>query len=207
MGRVGNVDDRRRPGGTLSSVFSGFEDRPGQRQMLSAVTSAFNDGGVTLVEAGTGTGKSLAYLLPAAAWAVRNGERAVVSTGTINLQEQLVGKDLPIVSSLMEEPISWALVKGRSNYVSIRRALLAADAQESLFDEDRGEELRGLIEWLDTTEDGSLSDLATVPSEDVWDEVRSDADICLRARCPHFQPTKMAISAPNSAIALRPTSR
>jgi ATP-dependent DNA helicase DinG len=175
------------PGGTLSSVFSGFEDRPGQRQMLSAVTAAFNDGGVSLVEAGTGTGKSLAYLLPAAAWAVRNGERAVVSTGTINLQEQLVGKDLPIVSSLMEEPISWALVKGRSNYVSIRRALLATDAQESLFDEDRGEELRGLIEWLDTTEDGSLSDLATVPSEDVWDEVRSDADICLRARCPHFQ--------------------
>ncbi len=175
------------PGGTLSAVFAGFEDRPGQRQMLTAVASAFNEGGVTLVEAGTGTGKSLAYLLPAAVWAVRNGERAVVSTGTINLQEQLVGKDLPVVSSLLEEPISWALVKGRSNYVSIRRALLAARAQESLFDEDRGEELRGLIEWLDTTEDGSLSDLATVPSEEVWDEVKSDADICLRARCPHFQ--------------------
>ena len=174
------------PGGALASL-PGYEDRREQRDMLRFVTRHFNDGGTGLVEAGTGTGKSLAYLVPAARWALANGERTIVSTNTINLQEQLVGKDLGIVGEVIGEKIRWALVKGRGNYISIRRARLAAESAPSLFPDDRTEELRALLDWVDQTDDGSRSDLPFVPSPDLWDEVRSETDACLRAKCPHFQ--------------------
>ena len=174
------------PGGELSTRYPGYEDRPGQRAMLSSVVERFNGGGIAIVEAGTGTGKSLAYLLPAVRWAQENAERTVVSTNTINLQEQLAFKDLPLVQELVGD-VKWALVKGRGNYVSIRRALLAQQTQGSLFEDDRSGEVRSLLDWIETTEDGSLSDLTFSPSDDVWEEVRSDPDICLRSRCPHFQ--------------------
>lgn len=175
------------PGGALSSIHEGYEDRPCQQEMLRLVTRLYNDGGIGVVEAGTGTGKSLAYLLPAVAWTLRNGERTVVSTATINLQEQLATKDLPLVREVLDEPFSWALVKGRGNYVSIRRARLAASSAPDLFEDAPGGELDAILEWLETTRDGSLSDLTFVPDADVWEEVRSDTDICLRAECPHFQ--------------------
>jgi ATP-dependent DNA helicase DinG len=174
------------PGGALSEHFHAFEDRPGQREMLRAVADRFNEGGVAVVEAGTGTGKSLAYLLPAVRWALDNDERTVISTNTINLQEQLSEKDLPLVQSLGHD-VNWALVKGRGNYISIRRALLAAEGQESLFEDDRTAEIGAILDWMDTTTDGSLTDLPFTPETDTWEEVRSDPDICLRSRCPHFQ--------------------
>ena len=155
--------------------------------MLRRVAETYNGGGVTLVEAGTGTGKSLAYLIPSAEWALRNAERTVISTNTINLQEQLDQKDLPLVRRLLGEEVDWELVKGRGNYISIRRAQLAAESAPLLFSDDRGDELDQLLGWIGQTEDGSRADLTFVPTEDVWDEVKSDADICLRARCPHFQ--------------------
>ncbi len=181
-----SLDEVLAPGGALSARFDGYEDRPGQREMLAAVTERFNEGGITIVEAGTGTGKSLAYLIPAARWAQENDERTVLSTNTINLQEQLAAKDLPLVKELLGD-VEWALVKGRGNYVSIRRALLASESQTSLFEDDRSSEIEALLEWIETTEDGSLSDLSFTPADETWDEVRSDPDICLRARCPHFQ--------------------
>ncbi|MCA9737359.1 MAG: helicase [Gemmatimonadetes bacterium] len=175
------------PEGPLPEVHPRFEDRPGQREVLRVLATRFNERGVALIEAGTGTGKSLAYLVPAAVWAVENEERTVVSTNTINLQEQLVGKDLPLVARVLGREVRWALVKGRGNYVSIRRARLAAESIQSLFDEDRSDEIDRLLAWLETTADGSLSDLPFTPSSDLWDEVQSDADVCLRAKCPHFQ--------------------
>jgi ATP-dependent DNA helicase DinG len=184
--RIEELDALLAPGGALADRFEGYEDRPGQRDMLRTVVDCFNEGGVAIVEAGTGTGKSLAYLLPAARWAQENSERTVISTNTINLQEQLAGKDLPLVQSLTGE-VRWALVKGRGNYVSIRRALLAAEAQTSLFDDDRSNEMKALLEWMESTDDGSLSDLPFTPEPETWEEVRSDPDICLRSRCPHFQ--------------------
>ena len=181
------VDAYLAPAGGLAEAFGGYEDRPGQRAMARRIVERYNEGGVAVVEAGTGTGKSLAYLLPAALWALRNGERTVISTNTINLQEQLVGKDLPLVERVLGEKITWALVKGRGNYVSIRRLLLAMEAAPTLFEDDRSAELEGLRAWIETTEDGSLADLSAPPSDEVWEEVRSDGDICLKARCPHFQ--------------------
>ena len=180
------LSDILAPGGSLSEFYEAFEDRPGQREMLEIVTHQFNQGGVAIIEAGTGTGKSLAYLLPAAYWSRNNKERTVISTNTINLQEQLTTKDLPLVRALGGD-VEWALVKGRGNYVSIRRALLASDAQRSLFDDDRSDEMTALLSWLKTTTDGSLSDLPFTPEPETWEEVRSDPDICLRSRCPHFQ--------------------
>ena len=179
------------PDGSLAELYDGYEDRPGQRRMLRIVAERYNEGGIAITEAGTGTGKSLAYLLPAAVWALQNGERTVISTATINLQEQLVGKDLPLLARLLGDArnreLSWALVKGRGNYVSIRRALLAAAEAPSVFEEEREGELAALLKWMEATDDGSLADLPVMPSDEVWDEVRSDPDVCLRARCPHFQ--------------------
>ncbi|MDE2979997.1 MAG: helicase [Gemmatimonadota bacterium] len=174
------------PAGPLSAL-PGYEDRGAQRDMLRFVARRFNEGGTALVEAGTGTGKSLAYLVPAVRWATRNGERTIVSTNTINLQEQLVGKDLDIVGGVLGEQVRWALVKGRGNYISIRRAHLAAESAPSLFPDDRSAELEALLEWVDQTRDGSRSDLPFSPSPDLWDEVKSETDACLRAKCPHFQ--------------------
>jgi len=175
------------PDGGLAETLEFFEDRPGQREMGLLVAGRYNEGGVGLVEAGTGTGKSMAYLVSAALWALQNDERTVISTNTINLQEQLVGKDLPLLQKALGESLTWALVKGRGNYVSIRRARLAAATATSLFQEDRSEEIQGLLKWMENTEDGSLADLSSPPSSELWEEVQSDSDICLRARCPHFQ--------------------
>lgn len=175
------------PGAPLEEIHGRYEDRPEQREVLRVIADRYNDGGVAIVEAGTGTGKSLAYLVPAARWALDNQERTVVSTNTINLQEQLVSKDLPLVERLLGEDVRWALVKGRGNYVSIRRLRLAASSLTSVFERDRSDELDQLLEWSQSTEDGSLSDLAFSPSPEVWEEVQSDADVCMRARCKHFQ--------------------
>ncbi len=175
------------PGGAISRVHPFYEDRPTQRDMARAVALSYNDGGVGLYEAGTGTGKSVAYLVPAIAWAVANRERTVVSTNTINLQEQLVGKDLPFLRRALGAPFRFALVKGRGNYVSIRRARLAAVGQAALFEDREQAELRMLLEWLETTRDGSRQDLPFEPSAELWEEVASDADVCLRTRCPHFE--------------------
>ncbi len=175
------------PGGAVSALHPAYEDRPEQRDMARVVARAFNEGGVSIVEAGTGTGKSIAYLIPAILWAVRNGERAVVSTNTINLQEQLVGKDLPFAQRVLRAPFRFALVKGRHNYVSIRRARLAAQSAPVLFDDDTRRELDAIVDWTGQSREGSLQDLPFQPADEVWDEVVSDSDVCLRARCPHFE--------------------
>lgn len=175
------------PKGGLARLHPAYEDRPGQREMAVLVGRCYNEGGVALVEAGTGTGKSAAYLLPALLWARRNQERTVVSTNTINLQEQLISKDLPLLDAALGGGYRWTLLKGRANYISIRRALLARDSAPWLLSPDRAHELETLVEWMGRTRDGSLSDLPVPPSEEVWEEVQSDADACLKARCPHFQ--------------------
>ena len=175
------------PDGPVARAHPAYEDRPSQRDMARAIARSYNEGGITMAEAGTGTGKSAAYLVPAIEWAVRNRERTVISTNTINLQEQLTGKDLPFLRAALGLPFRYALVKGRSNYVSIRRARLAAAAADNLFDGAQRRDLDAVVSWLDGTTDGSLQDLAFEPAPEVWDEVASESDVCLRTRCPHFE--------------------
>ena len=167
-----------------------FEDRPGQRHMASYTADVYNDGGIALLEAGTGVGKSFAYLVPALEWARANGERTIVSTNTINLQEQLVGKDLPILAAAFsagDRPITFALLKGWRNYLCLARLDQARAGQESLFDAERRAELEALAGWASRSGDGSLADLTDEPSAEVWDAVAAESDLCTRLKCPHFE--------------------
>jgi ATP-dependent DNA helicase DinG len=176
-------------GGAIAQQMGQFEDRPSQRDMTAYVADTYNEGGVSLIEAGTGVGKSFAYLTPAILWARANRERTVVSTNTINLQEQLVGKDLPILAKALEdkdgEP-TFAMLKGWRNYLCLSRLDLARGSQGSLLEADRQGELERLAQWSRTTHDGSLADLTDNPSPEVWDEVAAEPDLCTRLRCPHF---------------------
>ena len=142
-----------------------------------------------LLEAGTGVGKSFAYLVPALAWAKANGERTLVSTNTINLQEQLVGKDLPLLRDALgddQRRPTFALLKGWRNYLCLARLHQAVGAQRSLLEPDKLDELQGLFAWAGHTSDGTLADLPISPSSEVWDEVSAEADLCPRLQCPHF---------------------
>ncbi len=177
------------PGGPLSKIVPNFEDRQCQRDMTSYVADTYNEGGVALLEAGTGVGKSFAYLLPAIRWARANGERTVVSTNTINLQEQLVGKDLPLLAKTAdkEERPTFALLKGWSNYLCLSRLGVARAGQTSLLEPERQREFDALTKWAEKTNDGSLADLSEIPSSEVWDEVKAESDLCNRLECPHFE--------------------
>jgi ATP-dependent DNA helicase DinG len=175
--------------GPIAAQLSRYEDRRCQRDMAAHITDGYNDGGVQLLEAGTGVGKSFAYLVPALAWARANGERTVVSTNTINLQEQLVGKDLPLLRrALTSDGYSptFALLKGWRNYLCLARMHQAVSAQRTLLEQDKLDELLGIAEWAGHTADGTLSDLPVTPSAEVWDEVSAEPDLCTRLKCPYF---------------------
>jgi ATP-dependent DNA helicase DinG len=175
--------------GPVAAELGQYEDRRCQRDMAAHVADGYNDGGVLLLEAGTGVGKSFAYLVPALEWARANGERTVVSTNTINLQEQLVGKDLPLLRralSTEDYAPTFALLKGWRNYLCLSRLDQAVGAQRTLLEPDKHDELLAIAEWSGHTADGTLSDLPVVPTPEVWDEVSAEADLCTRLKCPHF---------------------
>ena len=175
------------PQGAISAALPRYEDRPSQREMAAEVARLYNDGGVGLLEAGTGVGKSLGYLVPALRWASANKERTVVSTNTINLQEQLVGKDLPFLAgALTDQKVRFALLKGWRNYVCLYRLEQARASGTALFDADLGRELDVLDAWAKRSGDGSLSDLPMQPRPELWDEVAAEPDLCLRLKCPHL---------------------
>lgn len=177
--------------GALASAGQGtapcYEDRASQRAMASEVAAVYNRGGIALLEAGTGVGKSLAYLVPALRWAAMSGERTVVSTNTINLQEQLVGKDLPLLAAaLSDQPVRFALLKGWRNYLCLHWLEHALTGAPALFDAHQQRDLAAVAAWSQQTTDGSLADAATPPHPAVWDEIAAEPDLCGRQRCPHY---------------------
>jgi ATP-dependent DNA helicase DinG len=181
------VDALLGPDGPVAHVHGAYEDRPSQRHMAAAIARLYSIGGIGLLEAGTGIGKSLGYLVPALRWAARNGERTVVATATIPLQEQLVKKDLPFLAqALDDQKVRFALLKGWRNYVCKLRLQQAHAGGASLFDRDMANEVDALVAWADRTEDGTLADLPAAPRHEVWDEVVAEADLCTRLKCPHF---------------------
>src|SRR3954468_15104458 len=170
--------------GLIAARHERYEDRASQRAMATRVGRTFNDGGVALLEAGTGVGKSLAYLIPALRWSAANNERTIVSTNTINLQEQLVGKDLPFLEkALTDQKVRFALLKGWRNYLCLNRLEQARSAGTSLFEDGTEADLDALTDWSERTADGSLSDLPVPPKPEVWDEVVAEPDLCLRMNC------------------------
>src|SRR5262245_34184495 len=164
-----------------------YEFRPQQLSMAAAVEQSLQEKTHLLVEAGTGVGKSFAYLLPAIDFAVRQKKRIVISTHTINLQEQLVEKDIPLLQSIYPDEFVAVLVKGRSNYLCQRRLEQTRRRQESLFDLDRQRESLWMIEeWAAETTDGSLATLPNLPETGVWDKVCAEHGNCLGKKCPHY---------------------
>jgi ATP-dependent DNA helicase DinG len=174
-------------GGPLSLVHPRFEPRPAQARMAAEVARVLEEGAVGVYEAGTGTGKSLSYLLPAALWALAGRRRVAVATRTITLQEQQLRQDLPLLARALGRPVRAAVVKGRGNYLCLRkRDNLGGDGGDALLDLPDLREIRDLLAWSESTADGSLSDLSAVPRDALWDLLRSESDSCLRARCPCF---------------------
>jgi len=164
----------------------GFEARPQQIQMALAIRRAFADRRHLAVEAGTGVGKSFAYLVPVIQRLHETGQKAVVSTFTITLQEQLSNKDIPFLHGCLPHSFEAVIAKGRGNYLCKRRLDFAYRMQQSLFG-PASHELDAIRQWVLTTEDGSLSDLPFLPSRATWDKVRSEHGNCRGRKCAHYR--------------------
>lgn len=178
-----------------------YEQRPEQLAMIEAVEQALDGGEQLMVEAGTGVGKSFAYLLPAVAHILRAGERGadqkrrvIISTHTIALQEQLIQKDIPLLQAILPgvegggDEFSAVLVKGRGNYVSLRRMNRTWERKASLFDESSEERtIRDIVAWSKETGDGSLASLPQLEAPGVWNDVQSDSEDCMGKRCPTYK--------------------
>ena len=185
----------------LLSKAKNFEFRPEQQEMAVAVATTLEEDRHLVIEAGTGVGKSLAYLAPAILFALEQHKKAIVSTHTITLQEQLLHKDIPILKKILPVEFEAALLKGRQNYLCPRRLERALQQQGELFTPVEQAELRRLAEWARSTRDGSLSDLPVEPDPKVWTQVCSEAHICTtkscgqRADCFYQQARKRVLAA------------
>ena len=175
---AGYLDD----GGALSQNVEDYEARPQQIDFLKAVCSSFNKDNITIAEAGTGVGKSFAYLIPAFKWAEKNKERVIISTGTINLQHQLLEKDIPVIQKLLGTKLKAVLVKGRQNYLCLRR--FNDRLQEAgLFDNEA--DFKAIEKWLEVTKTGERSDLSFFPTWELWSDICSESESCFGIKCPY----------------------
>jgi len=178
-----------RPDGPLSlDPAFGFEARPQQSAMADQVASAIESGRNLVVEAGTGVGKSLAYLVPAIMAALDRNIQVVVSTYTISLQEQLLKKDLPFIQKVLGKPFKAVLAKGRSNYLCLRRLARARKMERDLFRPDDMLEIERIQAWSDQAGDGSLQSMQFQPSPEVWSAVHVEPGNCMWQRCPEYSP-------------------
>ncbi|MFQ5730083.1 MAG: ATP-dependent DNA helicase, partial [Waddliaceae bacterium] len=174
------------PDGRVSRLIEGYEFREQQQDMLRDIIDAYQNDAIALIEAGTGTGKSLAYLIPAILWAAQNKERTLISTRTITLQEQLLFKDIPLATKALGIQSKAVLVKGMTNYLCLRK-LEDSKQEKRLLTDKEAEELEQIEDWSETTLEGSLSDLSFVPSYNTWERVCAEGDACNQRKCPFFR--------------------
>jgi len=186
-------------GGLISAALTSYEFRPEQLNMAHHICESFNNSGIYLIEAGTGTGKTFAYLVPAILYAILNKKRVVVSTNTINLQEQLLHKDIPFLQKALGKEFRVTLVKGRGNYLC-KRKLRVEIEQFEIFPDDDIKTFDLLYTWSQKTRDGSLSDLNFVPEREIWDKVCSEGDNCLRIKCPFYKECFFHTARQDAAI-------
>jgi ATP-dependent DNA helicase DinG len=168
-------------GGDVAQKLPAFELRQSQLDLLELITSSFNEDALLMAEAGTGVGKSFAYLLPAMHFAVENKEKVVISTATITLQHQLFEKDIPLVASAIGKEIKSVIMKGRGNYLCMRR--LDDALKEPPLDDDELNEIKRIAEWSNKTKNGERSELSFLPAENVWSVLCSESDLCLGSHC------------------------
>ncbi len=170
------------PDGALASALDGFEARPAQLEMASAVAAAFADGAVLLAEAGTGTGKTLAYLVPA----ILSRQRVLVSTGTKNLQEQIFYKDLPVLRRTIGVPFTATYMKGRGNYLCLHRFDAVRDSI-ALRSREESLAIETIDEWSRTTETGDRAEMEDLPEDlPLWPEIAASSENCLGGECPRY---------------------
>ena len=169
--------------GPLAKINENFEERLSQIELLKNIAKTFNQNKTGVFEAGTGVGKSYAYLIPSILWAVQNNERVVISTGTINLQQQLCLKDIPQAIKITGKPVKFILMKGRQNYICKRRLQDALNSKD-LF--ENNDDLDRIAQWQDSCDTGSKSELSFLPSESVWNRINSESDACMALRCPYY---------------------
>jgi len=182
------------PNGLLSKTISTFESRQEQISLVSEIVDTINNKGVLIAEAGTGTGKSLAYLIPASLWAIANDKKIIVSTHTINLQDQLISKDssvvIDIIKSITPKPLHVAMLTGRSNYLcknKLRDLIVDPDRLSSLFDtnpEDYFNLINAIEIWSRQTEHGTRKDYPGEIPSDLWEEIASESETCQGKNCP-----------------------
>src|ERR1044072_2231245 len=168
--------------GLLSKAHN-FEFRPQHQKRGAGVARALEEDRHLVVEAGTGVGKSLAYLAPAILFALEHHKKAIISTHTINLQEQLLNKDIPILKKVLPVEFEAALMKGRQNYICPRRLERALQSSKELFTGPEENELQRIAEWAARTRDGTLSDISLEPAPKGWPQVCSEAHICTQKTC------------------------
>jgi len=166
-------------GGPVSAAIPGFEFRPGQLQMAQLIERGFLEGVHTIVEAGTGVGKSLAYLIPA----LRSGKKVVISTGTIALQEQLFNKDIPLVVRALDLPARSSVVKGRNHYLC--RQKFERSRSDRLLPSSAS--MGRLWRWASATQTGDRAELPFMAPGDEWEQLDADADDCVGEFCEHFR--------------------
>src|SRR5438093_2615801 len=190
--------------GPLSKA-KNFEFRPQQQEMAARVAQALEEERHLVIEAGTGVGKSLAYLVWRLLLEKKSHKKAIVSTHTINLQEQLLHKDIPILKKVLPIEFEAALMKGRQNYLCPRRLERALQSSKELFTGPEASELQRLAEWASTTRDGSLRDLSVEPDPKVWTQVCSEAHICTQKTCGQnprcfYQRARKRLLAPDVIV-------
>lgn len=181
-----NISDIFSSSGSIANALPDYETRNEQIQMAEAVQDAINNSATLIVEAGTGIGKSFAYLVPIAEYALANECTAVISTNTISLQEQLIYKDIPFLENALEKDFKAVLVKGKHNYLCMRRLNRSNFTQKDLFaDEYEIKEFARILRWSYKTNDGSLSDMQEEPDPKVWDMVSANTETCMGKSCPY----------------------
>ncbi len=172
--------------GLLSRSLKNFEERPGQKEMAQKILDAYEGDNIALIEAGTGTGKSLAYLVPAVYWALKHQEKTVITTNTIALQEQLLHKDIPFLLKAMDVELKVCLVKGMGNYLCLRKLRELQD-QPLLFSMEETKEVQAIEQWSEKTDEGSRSDIPFPVSVATWEKVAAEGESCNHVHCPHYK--------------------
>ena len=174
--------------GILAKEIKGFEYRKEQEEMAHYIQDAINEDRKIIIEAGTGTGKTLAYLIPAIKWAVANKKKVIIATNTINLQEQLLLKDIPLAKSIIKEDFSYVLVKGRSNYLCKRlfnELSIGRSIDIETFSMEAREQIEYILKWGNKTKTGDKAELPFEVYPDVWELVQSTTELCLGKKCPY----------------------
>lgn len=183
-----NIENYFSKDGILAKEIKGFEYRQEQEEMAHYIQDAINEDRKIIIEAGTGTGKTLAYLIPAIKWAVVNKKKVIIATNTINLQEQLLLKDIPLAKSIIKEDFSYVLVKGRSNYLCKRlfnELSIGRSIDIEIFSMEAREQIECILKWGNKTKTGDKAELPFEVYPDVWKLIQSTTELCLGKKCPY----------------------